>query len=395
MVTAGLVSLVGDWMLGIGLAYYVYVLTGSTMASAMVLLASFLPQVLLGSVAGVFVDRWDRKRTMVASNLLLAAGLIPLLWVESPDRVWIVYAVVAWEGVIELFLFPAEQAMLPRLVPADRLVTANAQRPEPRPGPVGRFRARRCRGRQRESQCPSARRRRSFLFPAALIALVRTPGTPEAGEAIDDPAHAIAGRLEKLRREWVAGLLLSVSQRVLRVILLFALITSIDEGIMGTLFAPFVRDVLNGSGEQFGLIVSVQAVGGIVGGLAAASFGHRMSPVHLLGWGVLVFGFIDLTMFLYPLVFVAVWPAVVCMVAVGLPGALSRAGFTTLFQVHTDDAFRGRVFAAIGVVQATAAPAPSLLAFSVKRSASCRSLPSKAWVTSSPGVQCWLRSAAR
>lgn len=363
VVTAGLVSLIGDWMLGIGLAYYVYVLTGSTMASAMVLLASFLPQVLLGSLAGVFVDRWDRKRTMVTSNLLLAAGLVPLLWVDSPDRVWIVYVVLAWEGVVELFFAPAEQAMVPRLVPADRLVTANALNGQNRD--LSRLIGSALGGVVVATGGITALAlvdAGTFLFSAALIARVRTPGTPEAPAAMDDPAHALVGRLEKIRREWIAGLQLSVSHRVLRVILLFALITSVGEGIMGTLFAPFVRDVLHGSGQQYGLIVSVQAIGGIVGGLAAASFGHRMSAVHLLGWGAVVFGAIDLAMFLYPLAFVAVWPAAVCMVAVGLPGALVMAGFMTLFQLHTDDAFRGRVFAAIGVVRAMAAVAGTLAA---------------------------------
>ena len=361
VVTAGLVSLIGDWMLGIGLAYYVYVLTGSTLASAMVLLASFLPQALLGSLAGVFVDRWDRKHTMVIANLLLAVGLLPLLWVQGPEDVWVVYVVLAWQGVVELFFYPAEQAMVPRLVPADRLVTANALNGQN--GDLSRLIGSALGGVVVATGGITALAlvdAATFLFSAALIALVRTPGTPEPQEATDDPAHELAGRLQKLQQEWVAGLRLSVSHRVLRVILLFALITSVGEGIMGTLFAPFVRDVLGGSSQQYGLIVSVQAVGGIVGGLAAASFGHRLSPVHLLGWGALVFGVIDLTMFLYPLVFVAVWPAAVCMVAVGLPGALTRAGFMTLFQVHTGDAFRGRVFAAIGVVQAIAAIAGTL-----------------------------------
>src|ERR1700735_1429743 len=79
---AGLISLAGDWVLRVGLAYYVYVLTGSTVATALMLLASFVPQILLSSIAGVFVDRWDIKRTMIVANLLLAGGLLPLLAVD-------------------------------------------------------------------------------------------------------------------------------------------------------------------------------------------------------------------------------------------------------------------------------------------------------------------------
>src|SRR4051794_275588 len=125
LLSAGLVSLGGDWVLGVGLAYSVYALTGSTLASAATLLSSFLPQVLVGSIAGVFVDRWDRKRTMVVANLVLAVGLLPLLLVHGADRIWLVYAVLAGESVVEVFFAPAEQALLPRVVPDSDLVAAN------------------------------------------------------------------------------------------------------------------------------------------------------------------------------------------------------------------------------------------------------------------------------
>src|SRR3954464_8725811 len=113
---AGLVSMTGDWLLSVGLAYSVYALTGSTLASAAALLSAFVPQVLVGSVAGVFVDRWDRKRTMVATNLLLAVGLLPLLVVSGEDWMWLVYVVLALQSCIEVFFAPAEQAFLPNVV---------------------------------------------------------------------------------------------------------------------------------------------------------------------------------------------------------------------------------------------------------------------------------------
>ena len=76
---AGLVSVAGDFALLIALPLHAYALTGSAVATGAVFAASLLPSILLGSVAGVFVDRWDRKRTMVAADLLRAALLLPLL----------------------------------------------------------------------------------------------------------------------------------------------------------------------------------------------------------------------------------------------------------------------------------------------------------------------------
>src|SRR3954471_853713 len=89
--SGGLISLLGDWMLVIGLPLYVYALTGSTLATGMVFMAGQMPRVLLGSVAGVFVDRWDRRRTMIVTDVILAGCLLPLLAVHTADQLWIVY----------------------------------------------------------------------------------------------------------------------------------------------------------------------------------------------------------------------------------------------------------------------------------------------------------------
>jgi MFS family permease len=123
---------------------------------------------------------------------------------------------------------------------------------------------------------------------------------------------------------------------------------------MGTLFAPFVRSVLHGGPAAYGLIVSAQAIGGIGGGLLAATIGDRLHAIQSLGWAAVAFGVIDLVMFLYPLEWVAVWPAAVCMVVVGVPGALMFAGATTLLQRHTTDGRRGRVFGALSAAEGIA-----------------------------------------
>jgi len=73
----GLISMAGDGMLYIGLPIYIYQLTHSTLATSLMFIAETVPRIALGSVAGVFVDRWERKRTMVIANGLLALGLLP------------------------------------------------------------------------------------------------------------------------------------------------------------------------------------------------------------------------------------------------------------------------------------------------------------------------------
>jgi MFS family permease len=155
---------------------------------------------------------------------------------------------------------------------------------------------------------------------------------------------------------------MSTRHRVLRVSLIFLLVVSVGEGVMSTLFAPFVRSVLHGTSDDYGFIVSVQAVGGIAGGLVAASIGDRLRASRMLGWGALAFGLIDLVMFLYPLAWLAVWPAAACMIVVGLPGALTLAGAMTLVVRYTGDSHRGRVFGALGVVEGIAVVAGTVAA---------------------------------
>ena len=122
----GLISMLGDWMLMIGLPIYVFQLSNSTLATGLVLITQVVPRILLGSLAGVLVDRWDRKRTMVIANILLAIGLLPLLLVQSQGQLWIVYIVTFIQSIIRQFFGPAEGALLPTLVGEEDLLQANA-----------------------------------------------------------------------------------------------------------------------------------------------------------------------------------------------------------------------------------------------------------------------------
>jgi Na+/melibiose symporter-like transporter len=348
---AGLVSLSGDWVLRVGLAYYVYALTGSTVASAVTLLASFVPQIVLSSLAGVFVDRWNPKRTMVTTNVLLAGGLLPLLFATHAGDVWIVYLVMAWEGVVQQFFAPAEQKTLPLVADAEHLPTVNALFSQNRD-------ASRLLGAALGGALVTAGGLvpvvlvdvASFLVAAALITGIRLPAAPARTRAADSLRH----RVRELRDEWTDGLRLSVRERVLATLLLFLAVVSVGEGTMGALFAPFVRSVLHGTGAAFGLINAAQAVGGIGGGFLAALLGRRLDPATSLGYAAAAFGGIDLMLFLYPLAWPGVWPAAVLIAGAGIAGAFMLTAAITLLQDHTTDRYRGRVFGALGAVEGLA-----------------------------------------
>ena len=373
-----------------------------------------MPQVVVGLVAGVFVDRWDRRRTMVVANLLLAVGLLPLVLLDVADRIWVVYVVLAWEAVVEVFFAPAEQAMLPRVVAGPEgtdeadLVTANALNGQIQQlsrlvgGALGGVAAA-VGGITAVALLDAV----TFVVATGLLLRIRTTGGCGGDEpdgfdkpttwsrqarqpgALTNVRTRCGGGCAQLGSEWAEGLRASWGHPAVRVLLVFALITATGEGIMGTLFAPYVRDVLHSGPARLGVITSVQAVGGIVGGFVVAGLGERLSPVLMLGAGSVVFGLVDLAIFLYPLLLDSAWPAAVGMVVVGVPGALVMAGLMTLLQRYTLDAQRGRVFSllfvarSVAMVVGTTAPASW-----ARRSGSSRCWPSRASATSSPARWC-------
>jgi Na+/melibiose symporter and related transporters len=351
LLSAGLISLTGDWIMRTGLAYSVYALTGSTLASATTLLASLIPQIVLGSLAGVYVDRWDRRRTMVVTNLLLAAGLLPLLAVHSGQQVWIIYLVTIGQSSLTQFFTAAEAAIIPHTVPVEDLVTANALNGQNRD--IARLVGAALGGITAGLGgiiALALTDMASFAVAAAILALVRNP--------VDQTPPVASDR--HLLRELADGARIAAHNRTLRLLLLFAVITGIGEAVMGTLMAPFVRDVLHASAQAYGLILSSQAAGGIIGGLLVATLGNRFQPRHLVGYGALTFGLLDLALFLYPLLTRTLWPAFVIMIIIGLPGALTIAGLFTVFQTSTSDAHRGRVFGLAGALEGAAMLAGAL-----------------------------------
>src|SRR5919199_6648280 len=98
--TGGLVSVAGDWVLIAALPYFVYEETASTVATAAIIAAELAPSVLLGSIAGVFVDRWDRRRVLVVANVLQAVTVLLLLAVADASSLWLVLLVAAAQSTV-------------------------------------------------------------------------------------------------------------------------------------------------------------------------------------------------------------------------------------------------------------------------------------------------------
>jgi MFS family permease len=343
----GLISETGDWFLLVGLPVWVLQVTGSSLVTATVFLVGLLPGLVVGPLAGVLVDRWDRRRTLVAVSLAQAAFLLPLLAVDGRNRLWIVYLVMAVEAALAQLNDPARNALVPSLVAKADLVGANAliglnsNLARLVGSPVGGILVE-VAGLPGLVVADAA----SFLLGAALIALVRSDvAGSRAGGA--DPASDVvhSPRRAGVVREWVDGLRVTLGDRGLRWGLVVNGLAGVAQGIFTVLFVLFVTRVLGGDGADVGLLRGVQAIGGLLGGVLVVGLATRLEAGRLLGVSLLVFAAIDLAIWNGPLLTTADWLYLALFVAAGIPGVGVLTGLTSLVQERTAEAYLGRVFA--------------------------------------------------
>jgi MFS family permease len=123
--TGQLVSLVGDRLHQVALAFVVLDATASPLAVGAVFFVATLPNLVFGPIAGTLVDRWDHREVMIVSDLL-RAGVVLLIPVAAVTNLALVYPLVFLVTTISIFFRPAKVAILPRLISSDDLVAGNS-----------------------------------------------------------------------------------------------------------------------------------------------------------------------------------------------------------------------------------------------------------------------------
>ncbi len=342
----GLVSSLGDWFLFIALPFYVYDLTGSALATGGMFIAESLPSILFGSIAGVFVDRWDRRRAMILADLSRGALLLLLLFARSAETVWLVYPVTFVQATIGLVFGPARSALIPSLVDEDELMSANSLSfvsteltrligPALGGALLGLL------GLVSVVLADSL----SFVFSAAMVALIALP--PGTTPSPTTPGEGAVSPWAAVWRDFREGLSLLRQNRVVSTLLLTIGIFMVGQGIINVLIVPFVKDVLHGGAVQMGWVVSAQGICGLVGGLALGQFGKAASSVRLIAVGFIATGLLIVaTVNAGWLPLVLLFVALVGVAAIGV-----NVSADTLLQTAVADRFRGRIFAAYGTIQ--------------------------------------------
>jgi MFS family permease len=340
----GLVSYAGDWVLYAALPYFVYARTGSTIATAGMIGAELAPGVLLSSIAGVFVDRWNRKRILVVTNLLEGGAVALLLLVPNGGWLGFVYVATFAQAAFAAFETPAEGALLPALVAEEELVPANALNAlNNRVGrliglPLGGFFLAFL-GLRGVVVVDCA----TFFGAALLIALIAIPRRETDDESVAEEALS---RWRKFWSEWIDGL--GIVRRERSVALLFVVLGLATFGgtMIDPLYAAWVRTVLGRGPEVYSWLLTTHALSGIAGTVVVGWIGARLSPRLLMGWGSVIAGAINAAKFAVPVLGVAF----ALTLPVGVTSVASSVGVETLAQRSVRDEYRGRVF---GSLQAT------------------------------------------
>ena len=372
--SAGLLFQLATWALHVAMLVYVFELTGSPFATGLIPVFASLPGILLGPIAGVLVDRWDRRRVMVVSTLLIVALLLAVLPFAGDVRPGLLFAIIAVEAAVMAFFAPAENAILPRLV-GDRDVDPDHGGPLRTANALNAFNDNlgRILG-----PAVGAFVLIQFGFGAVLVCCVllhlgavallvgvRVP--PSMSRVAPDPAipvalgRGLAGVVRRAGREWGDGLrAVRANQVLLLTVAGFGLFLLADVPLSAVLPA-FSSESLGAGSAGLGIMLPVRGVTGVLGGLLVAALSHRVSETRLLAGGLLLHGAGVAVMGLSGSFAVALLMAV----PIGPAAAAIQTGLFTLLQCHSPDAVRGRVFGLVGTVNGIVILATSLAAGSL------------------------------
>lgn len=355
------ISVIGDFTFATTLILWVATLIArgqpwAPLAVSGVLLASILPDLLVGPLAGVFADRWDKRRTMLRMDaarailialLVLATGAVPLPFVPGGrlPLLWqlgAIYGVVFLAGACAQLFNPSIFALLAAIVEEpDRARASGLNQGAssfaavlgPALAALLFFGA----GIHWALLLNALSFVVSFLAVLAMRARgeSRSEALGESGEA-DAPAGFL--------RELGDGLRFYAGNRILVTLLVAGVLALLGFGTLNTLGIFFVTENLHASAGVYGILASVQGVGLIVGAVLAGLFAQRVGVARILGgslvaWGVVVLVYARQT---------SLVPAFALMGLTGVLLSAAQVAETPLLMHATPREYLGRVAAVFG-----------------------------------------------
>ncbi len=342
-----IVSNVGDYFYYLAVPITVNRLTGSTTAMALSMMSIFLPQVLFGLVAGVFVDRWNRKRTMIVADIMRGLIVLLCLTVRSAEQVWIYFLVGFLVSTFSRFFFPARSAAIPLIVDQEELMIANglSQITQTVALIAGSALAGFAIGLWGE-QVAFVADALSYFLSAGFILTTAIPHKlpAAAGERMG------GGQLRAVWQELVNGLSFIRHSRVLMGVLVSLGVIQLGIGAMQVIWVPFFQRYFGVGPEGLGIVDSSQGLGMAVGAVAMGFIVARFKRTTVIGFTVAAIGTVIALVGLSPSFALILGLSFV----LGLAISPAQAALTTVIQLAVPDDKMGRVNSAIGTTTSVA-----------------------------------------
>jgi predicted MFS family arabinose efflux permease len=342
---AGLVSLLGDWAFYTVVPVLVLDETGSVFLAGVVWAVIALPSVVVGPVAGVYVDRWDRRRIMLWGNVAQAVAAAILVIAGDGSGIWVAMTVVLVNASLAAIILPAEHALLPTLVreedlaPANALNAMNDNLARIVGPPVGAVIYTRL-----GIEAVAVVNAVSFLAAALLVRAVGQEGGHRRAQL---ERRATEDGREPFWRSLRTGARIVRHHRLLGMLFLVLGLVAFADGPLAAMIAPFVDTTLGKGAAGVGVFATVRGVAGIVGGVVIGLIGPRVREDRLLMVSAAMNGLGFAAMALGQDFAVA---CVIVVLVIGPTHIGLHTTLMTLLQRGSEDAYRGRVFALVGAV---------------------------------------------
>jgi len=266
MWTGQLISTMGSALTSLAASIYVFRLTNSAMSVGLMLMATAAPSLLVGLFAGVLVDRFDRKRIMIAADLLRAVLVFLIPFLVPLSVIWL-YVMVMLTSAIGQFFDPAHESVLPEVASEEELAAANSLLAISSFGSTAiGFAASGLIASAADISWAFYLDAVSFLISGVCIFLIRIK--PIQAEGKTNTALVIKNMKLGLRQLF--------NTPILRSMFTASIPTLIAFGLSNVLLLPFALRALKATEFEYGLQEGLTSLGFVVGSLLMAGIFDRM-----------------------------------------------------------------------------------------------------------------------
>ncbi|MBD2038484.1 MFS transporter [Leptolyngbya sp. FACHB-321] len=326
-------SLIGTWMTQTATIWLVYHLTGSALMLGLVGFANQFPNFVLTPFAGVWVDRWDRRRTIIITQVLAMMQSLSLafLALTGTIEVWQIVVLAAFQGSINAFDMPARQSFVVKMVDRrDDLSNAIALN-------SSMFSSARLVGPAIAGLIIAATNTGvCFLIDgvsyiaviAGLLAMRLPPEPPVASK----PAETIWYSLKE-GFDYAFGL-----QPIRSILLLIALVSLVGMPYM-TLAPIFASEILHGGPETLGFLMASSGLGALIAAVYLSARPNALGLSKLIAIAPAIFGSALIVFALSRVL----WLSMLAVLLIGMGLVLQHTSGNTVLQTIVDDDKRGRV----------------------------------------------------